>query len=67
MSELQLTAGAIEYLKALAKRTGGGTPDTPDMQPLWDNKFIMGNHARTHIAAQGKKFILQLMKAQGIE
>jgi hypothetical protein len=67
MSELQLIAGAIEHLKALAKRTGGVTPDTPDMQPLWDNRFIMGNHARTHITAQGKKFILQLMQAQDTE
>jgi hypothetical protein len=65
MSELHLTDGAIEHLMALAKRTGAETHETSEMQALWDNKFIMGSHARTHITAQGKKFILQLMQDRG--
>jgi hypothetical protein len=62
LTEYQLTAGAIEHLKVLSQKQGISTPTTQDLQCLWDQKFIMGSHARTHITAQGKKFILRLME-----
>lgn len=62
MTECQLTAGAIEHLRALAEKQGISRPNMPDLQCLWDQKLIMGSHARTHVTAQGKKFVLQLIE-----
>jgi hypothetical protein len=49
VSEIQLTAGAIDLLRALAKETGIATLDTAEIQPLWDDRFDMSSHAGTHI------------------
>ena len=57
MTDIQLTLEAIEHLKALAQIQGISTLDSPDLQCIWDAKYVMGSHARTHITAQGKKFI----------
>jgi hypothetical protein len=64
MYSLDLTDGAIELLKALASKSGTATPDTAEMQALWGNRLVMGSYARTHITAQGKKFILRIMEVE---
>jgi hypothetical protein len=60
MTKIQLSEEAIEALKLLAKAPGA-LPYGPELQVLWDIRFVMGNHERTHITQRGKAFITALM------
>jgi ABC-type transporter MlaC component len=52
-----LSAAAIDLLRVLDKKGARQVDQTPELQPLWDIRYVMGNKAKTCITAQGQRFI----------
>ena len=52
-----LSAAAIDLLRVLDKEGARHVEETPELQPLWDIRYVMGNKAKTRITAQGQRFI----------
>jgi hypothetical protein len=60
MTDIHLSDAAVAALKLVAKGPRS-LPYAPELQILWDVRFVMGNHERTHITQRGKVFVAALM------
>jgi len=45
----ELSAVALDVLRTLDKKGAYQIPETPDMQPLWEVRYIMGDKSKANI------------------
>ena len=52
-----LSAAAIDLLRALDKEGPRQIDQTPELQTLWQIRYVMGNRSKTCITGLGQRFI----------
>lgn len=52
-----LSAAAIDLLRVLDKQGPRQIDQIPELETLWQNRFVMGNKFKTCITGQGQRFI----------
>jgi hypothetical protein len=60
MTKPQLSAPAIADLKLVAGEPGA-LPYAPALPVLWNIRYVIGEHQRTHITQPGQAFVTALM------
>ena len=60
----EFTAAALDVLRTLDKKGAYQIPDTPDIQPLWEVRYIMGDKFKANITGLGQRFIRDYDKGQ---